>query len=102
MVKFPTCGAFHADFMDYPTAVAVLGGCCLPDCHCKRIVTARELGRAITIGSTAVHGGTIRVTLPKIAWEMPGGFCFCCMEERCPKEPDDCTGDYAQNDTERT
>jgi hypothetical protein len=30
------------------------------------------------------------------------GFCFGCVEERCPEEPDDCTGDYAQNDPERT
>ena len=72
MVKFPTCGAFHVDFMDYSAAVAVLEGCCLPDCHCKRIMTAREVGRAITIGSTAVHDGTIWVT--KVAWQMPGGF----------------------------
>ncbi len=67
MVKFSTCRAFHADFMDYSAAVTVLDGCCLSDCHSMRIMTPREMGRATTIGSTAAYGGTIRVILPKIA-----------------------------------
>ena len=60
--------------MDYSAAVVVSDGCCLPDCHYLWIIIAREMGRAITIGSIAVHGGTSRVILPKIAGQIPRGF----------------------------
>jgi hypothetical protein len=100
MVKFPPEGTFHTVFINYSAAMAIIDGCCLSDCHCIRIMTTSDMGRATTIGSTAVPDSTIRVDEDCLADAR--GFCFCCMEERCPKEPDDCTGDYAQNDPERT
>ena len=52
MVKFPPDGAFHAGFINYSAAMAILDGCCLSDCHCIRIMTTSDMGRATTIGST--------------------------------------------------
>ena len=51
MVKFPPDGAFHAGFINYSAAMAILDGCCLSDCHCIRIMTTSDMGRATTIGS---------------------------------------------------
>jgi hypothetical protein len=45
-------------------SVATADGCCLPDCHCV-MMTTTDIGRAMTIGSTAVHGDPSSVTFPK-------------------------------------
>jgi hypothetical protein len=37
-------------------------------------MTIIDMGRAMTMGSTAVHGEGRSVTLPKIAWQSPRGF----------------------------
>jgi len=80
--------------MDLSAVVAVLDGSCLSECHCMKIMNTREMGRATTIGSTAVHGGTIWVTLPKIAWQIPRGFASAAWKNADREEPDDYTGEH--------
>ncbi len=92
--NFPPRGISRC-FINYSAAMAIIDGCCLSDCHCIRIMTTSDMGRATTIGSTICPWWAEQGNLTEDCLADAQGFCFCCMEERCPEEPDDCTYDHA-------